>query len=69
MEGTSRDQPQKSSTKKNTTRWKPFWIHNAKEEGLKTWEPFSLLKGLADEALWEFYKSYPDKLHPGSFQL
>ena len=31
-------------------------------EADNTWEPYTLLKGIAEEALWEFHKQYPDKL-------
>ena len=30
-------------------------------EADNTWEPYTLLKGTAEEALWEFHKAYPDK--------
>ena len=33
-------------------------------EADNTWEPFALLKGMADKALWEFHTSYPDKPQP-----
>ena len=33
-------------------------------EADNTWEPYTLLKGIAEEALWEFHEQYPDKPWP-----
>ena len=33
-----------------------------------TWEPYTLLKGLAKEALQEFHEQYPDKPWPASIK-
>ena len=30
-------------------------------EADNTWKPYALLKGTAEEALWEFYEQYPNK--------
>ena len=37
-------------------------------EADNTWEPYALLKGMADEALWDFHEAYPDKLRPSGMK-
>ena len=38
-------------------------------EANNTWEPYTLLKGTAEEALWEFHEQYSNKPQPIGIKL